>query len=159
MKNTISIKNQLIDNINYQLDENYEIDKNVNDLFYELDVYNATIYVTELKKNKVVNTIVINIFKSKTEERKNESDSLISGFSTKYLLSFSKELNDYVILDNFPVFEIEFEDEDDEVFFEKVNTVKKDLTFDELILSLSKIKRLDASKIGIDDKVDLRLCD
>ena len=159
MENTNSIKNQLIDNINYQLDENYEMDNDVNDLFYELDVYNATIYVTELKKNKIVNTIVINIFKSKTEDRKNESDSLISGFSTQYLLSFSKELNDYVMLDNFPLFEIEFEEEEDEVFFEKVNTVKKDLTFDELIFNLLEIKRLDASKIGIDDKVDLRLCD
>lgn len=150
------IKKKLTEHIKHALYEDYYGDKKVNDLFYKLDLYKVSIHLIESDEIKVVNTISIGIFESKIEH-----DSYISGFMSYYLFTFSNEVKDYVMINNFPVFGWldEDDEDDDEFFWEKVNTLKTSLTFEELILYFKEIKKIDVSKIGIDYKDDLTHCD
>jgi hypothetical protein len=150
MENINNIKKNLTEQIQLRLYDEYYRDKKVNDLFYNLDLYKQSILL-ESDEIKVVYTISITFFESKIEH-----DSYISGFMPYYLFTFSNEEKNYVMINNFPFFEwLEIDEEDEEeLFFKKVNTLKTALTFEELILYFKEIKKIDLSKIGIEDKDD-----
>jgi hypothetical protein len=146
------IESYLIEEIQKFFQNQTTLNKKMEDVFYELERYETSIII---KKTGSVKASLrgIRIYEFKWDERDWFSDP-IGDFLTPYIFSYSKKINDYVIIENFPKYEID--ETSDGMYFD---VGMNDLTFKELISYFKKIKKIDVSKIEIEEEDDLTQCD
>ena len=119
-------------------------DKSIYDFYYDLETIESTIIIGD-KENVLLNFAEIRIYSNKCEDQDDEHDSL-GEIETPFIISYSSEIEDYILLTNFPKYRI---NED----AENMNnaTVIRNLTFDELVVTFKEMKEIDMSKIEIND--------
>jgi hypothetical protein len=146
------IENDLIEQIQEIFENQTTLNKKMEDVFYEVERYETSIIIKNIGSVDV-SLRGIRIYELKSNERDWLSDS-IGDFFTPYIFSYSKKFKDYVIIEDFPKYEID-EDSDGMYYDAGMN----DLTFKELISYFKKIKKINSSKIEIEDEGDLTYCD
>lgn len=119
-------------------------DKSIYDFFYDLEIIDTTI-ITGDKENILLNFIEVRIYSNKCEDPYEEHHS-IGEIETPFIISYSSEIEDYILLLNFPRYII---DEDSDNM--NHNTGIRNLTFNELVDTFNKMKVIDMSKIEIND--------
>ena len=146
------IENDLIEQIQEIFKNQTTLNKKMEDVFYEVERYETSIIIKNIGSVDV-SLRGIRIYELKSNERDWISDS-IGDFFTPYIFSYSKQIKDYVIIEDFPKYEI---DEDSDGMYYDLGM--NDLTFKELISYFKKIKKINSSKIEIEDEGDLTDCD
>lgn len=146
------IENDLIEQIQEIFKNQTTLNKKMEDVFYEVERYETSIIIKNIGSVDV-SLRGIRIYELKSNERDWISDS-IGDFFTPYIFSYSKKIKDYVIIEDFPKYEI---DEDSDGMYYDLGM--NDLTFKELISYFKKIKKINSSKIEIEDEGDLTDCD
>lgn len=144
------IENDLIEQIQEIFKNQTTLNKKMEYVFYEVERYETSIIIKNIRSVDV-SLRWIRIYELKSNERDWISDS-IGDFFTPYIFSYSKKIKDYVIIEDFPKYEI---DEDSDGMYYDLGM--NDLTFKELISYFKKIKKINSSKIEIEG--DLTDCD
>jgi ssDNA-specific exonuclease RecJ len=95
----------------------------------------------------------LRIFLTKCDDPYDEPDSIWQ-IETPYIISYSSDIDDYSLLINFPDFII---NEDIDGLYNA--TGMNNLTFKKLIKTLNSLKKVDMSKVDINDGDDFTYCD
>ena len=128
---------------NYLIEEIQKLvqNKSMNDLFYNIESLETSIIIENIG-NVDVSLREIRIYDLKEKDREWMCDS-IGEFITPYIFSYSDKFDDYVLFENFPIYDI---DEDSDQMCNDVG--QTDLTFDELISYFKEIKnRIEEQKL------------
>jgi antitoxin component YwqK of YwqJK toxin-antitoxin module len=126
--------------------------KSIYDFYYDIETIETTIIIED-KENILLNFAEIRIYSNKCEDQDDEHDSL-GEIETPFIISFSSEIEDYILLTNFPNHRLD-EDADNM----NNDTGIRNLTFDELVETFNKMKVKDMSKFDIEDGDDFTYFD
>jgi hypothetical protein len=146
------IENYFVNEINLAIRNLKLKEKSINDLYYEIQTIEKTVIIGDIE-DVLINFIDLRIFLSKCDDPYDEPDSIWQ-IETPYIISYSSDIDDYSLLINFPDFII---NEDIDGLYNA--TGMYNLTFKKLIKTLNSMKKVDMSKIDINDGDDFTYCD